>query len=52
MVEGSGGRMFGLDPAEVQNRRQYVERVRREIEVRVVDIHIHEPVLSHDLLQV
>jgi hypothetical protein len=34
MVEDTGPRYFGLDDAEVSERRKYVGRVRREIEVR------------------
>lgn len=34
IVESTDARMFGLDDAEVQERRRYVGHVRREIEVR------------------
>lgn len=34
IVETTGARMFGLDAAEVMERRRYVGRVRNEIEVR------------------
>lgn len=34
IVESTGARMFGLDDAEVSERRRYVGRVRREIQVR------------------
>ncbi len=34
IVEQTGPRMFGLDEAEVIQRRQYVRRVRKEVEVR------------------
>ena len=34
IVESTDARMFGLDDAEVQRRRQYVSHVRKEIEVR------------------
>jgi hypothetical protein len=35
IVESTGARMFGLDDAEVTERRRYVGRVRREIQVRL-----------------
>ncbi|KAG2142485.1 snare protein TLG1/Syntaxin [Suillus clintonianus] len=38
MVEETGPRYFGLDDAEVSERRKYVGRVRREIEGMRVDI--------------
>lgn len=38
IVESTDARMFGLDYTEVQSRRQYVTRVRREIEVRRLDL--------------
>ncbi|TFL02531.1 t-SNARE [Pterulicium gracile] len=31
-VEASGARMFGLEEQELQNRKRYVERVRKEVE--------------------
>ena len=34
VVEQSGPRLFGLDNAEVARRRQYVGRMRKEVEVR------------------
>jgi hypothetical protein len=34
IVESTDAQTFGLDPAEVQERRRYVVYVRREIEVR------------------
>ena len=34
IVESTGAQMFGLDDAEVTERRRYVGRVRREIQVR------------------
>jgi len=34
IVESTGARMFGLEEAEVMQRRQYVSHVRREIEGR------------------
>jgi hypothetical protein len=33
IVESTDSRFFGLDDTEVANRRQYVNRVKREIEV-------------------
>ena len=33
--------MFGLEEAEVQERRAFVEHVRREIEVRPMPARIH-----------
>jgi hypothetical protein len=36
MVESTGARMFGLEESELIERRKYVARVRREIEVRTV----------------
>lgn len=35
MVEDTGPRYFGLDDAEVSERRKYVGHVRRQIEDRV-----------------
>lgn len=35
IVESTGARMFGLDEAEVMERRRYVGRVKREIQVRL-----------------
>ncbi|TRM62167.1 t-SNARE [Schizophyllum amplum] len=32
IVESTGARMFGLDDSEVQERRKFVEHVRREVE--------------------
>ena len=34
IVEDAGARLFGLEEAEVIERRKYVGRVRKEIEVR------------------
>ena len=34
-VEASGARMFGLEEQELQNRKRYVERVRKEVEGRI-----------------
>ena len=34
IVESTDARMFGLDDAEVQRRRQYVVHVRKELEVQ------------------
>ncbi|KAJ3492273.1 hypothetical protein NLJ89_g11262 [Agrocybe chaxingu] len=35
IVESTDARMFGLDDAEVQNRRRYVGHVRKEIEMMI-----------------
>lgn len=36
IVENTGARMFGLEEAEVMERRRYVSFVRREIDVRIL----------------
>ena len=41
IVETTGARMFGLEEAEVQERRAFVEHVRREIEVRPMPARLH-----------
>ena len=41
IVETTGARMFGLEEAEVQERRAFVEHVRREIEVRPMPARMH-----------
>lgn len=38
IVESTGARMFGLEEADVMQRRQYVEHVRREIENMRADV--------------
>ena len=43
IVETTGPRMFGLDDTEVAERRRYVGRVKRDIQVR--DSFIHSYVL-------
>ena len=40
MVETTGPRHFGLDDSEVQARRRYVRDVRRELEVRLLYLHL------------
>ncbi|KAN0131598.1 t-SNARE [Lactarius tabidus] len=48
MVETTGARMFGLDDAEVIQRRRYVSHVRTEIEKMRADVERHQPSDSVD----
>jgi hypothetical protein len=43
IVENTGARLFGLEEAEVMERRRYVAFVRKEIDVRryAVDLLMH-----------
>jgi hypothetical protein len=36
IVEETGPRMFGLEENEVMKRREYVSRVRKEVQVRLL----------------
>ncbi|KAI0035438.1 syntaxin 6, N-terminal-domain-containing protein [Vararia minispora EC-137] len=43
IVESTGARMFGLEEAEVMQRRRYVEHVRREIESMRAEVEGRQP---------
>ncbi|PPQ71901.1 hypothetical protein CVT26_007196 [Gymnopilus dilepis] len=51
IVESTDARMFGLDDAEVQRRRQYVSHVRKEIESMRATVSAPAPSTSSQHLQ-